>query len=149
MLEKWKITINQKGSTGPLLTDLRKAFHCELIANLEAYGFDYNSLQITCIYHSSSWYGAPCDVPQGSTLRPLLFNIYLYDLFKYCKLYSRQNPLCHGRKYCIGCHRPRIGIQNLISMSSSLKTNRDKSYLLLLLLLLLQELQLLCFDWQS
>ena len=44
MLEKWKSTLDNKGMSGALLTDLSKAFNCIdhrlLIAKLDAYGFD-------------------------------------------------------------------------------------------------------------
>ena len=51
MLEKWEKAIDQGKFAGAILTDLPKAFDCLnhelLIAKLEAYGFDKESL--TCL----------------------------------------------------------------------------------------------------
>ena len=54
MIEKWKKSIDQRKNAGALLTDLSKAFDCMshnlLIAKLEAYGVDTNSLYIIHSY---------------------------------------------------------------------------------------------------
>ena len=97
LIEHWKKILDEKRFGGAVLMDLSKAFdtinHQVLIAKLSAYCFNNESLkliqscltnrwQITKINKSfSRWTELLQGVLQGSVLGPLLFNIYLNDLF--------------------------------------------------------------------
>ena len=97
MLEKWKSAVDKGKSFGALLTDLSKAFDCLshklLLAKLHAYGFSIAVLRLIDSYLKnrrqktkinmsfSSWEEIVFGVPQRSILGPLLFNIFLCDLF--------------------------------------------------------------------
>ena len=99
MLERWKLSIGKKDFAGRVLMDLSKAFdtinHQLMLAKSHAYGFSKQTLDIICSYLSnrkqkinnvfSSWKNLILDMPQVSVLGPLLFNIYLNDLFFFLK----------------------------------------------------------------
>ena len=97
MIEKFLKLLDQGGEYGALLTDLYKAFDCLphnlITAKLHDYGFDKASLRLTQSYLTnryqrvkinnsySLWSLIKHGVSQGSILGPILFNIFLCDMF--------------------------------------------------------------------
>ena len=97
MIELWKKAIDNKKNAGGVLTDLSKAFDCPnhnlLIAKMDACGLHTSALDYIYNYLKdrkqrtkvgnaySSWKELKCGVPQGSIIRPLLFNIFINDVF--------------------------------------------------------------------
>ena len=101
MIEKARKILNKGGTFGPLLTDLSKAFDCMihdlLIAKLYTRNFNMKAFNLIFYYLTerrqrikinsscSSCLDIFRDSPQGSILGPLLFDLFLCDLFLFVK----------------------------------------------------------------
>ena len=87
MFEIWKGTTDTNKAFGALLNDLWKAFdwlnHDLLIAKLHVYGLDISNrkerTKVDSFYSSSE--AILSGVPLGSILEPLLFKIFMCDMF--------------------------------------------------------------------
>ena len=97
LIENWKAASDSNLLTGAVLMDLAKAFDCIsydlLIAKLHAYGFNFKTLTFLNSYLRnrkqcvkinnicSDFLKILSGVPQGYIICPILFNIFLNDLF--------------------------------------------------------------------
>ena len=104
--------------------DLSKAFgtfnHDLLIATLVAYGFETDALRYMKSYLTnrkqrvrvnktfSEWERITTGVPQGSILGPLLFNIFLNDLFLFVSNASLSNYADDNTPYTFGDNLTKI-----------------------------------------
>ena len=155
LIEKWKKSVDNGGAFGALLTDLSKALDCLshelLITELDVYGFEKSSLKLIQSYLSnrkqrvkindtySSWSEILFGVPQGPILGPLLFNIFICDVFYFLEGFDIANYADNSTPYCAGKSAESV-VNNLEQSSTILfiwlnnnymKVNTGKSHLLL------------------
>ena len=93
MIDKWKRALVENMKVGAVFMDLSKASdtlnHRLLLAKLKTYSY-------------SSWSEIIAGVPQGFILRPLLFNIFLNNLFLYPQEIFLSNYADDNTLYSIG-----------------------------------------------
>ena len=106
-IDDWKVSLDRNQMIGAVFMDLSKAFdslpHGLIIAKLHANGLSLNACDLFSSYlckrfqkvkvktSRSEWAVIKKGIPEGSILGPLLFNVFVNDMFHFmekCDLYN-------------------------------------------------------------
>ena len=133
MIETWRKYLDENKIVGAIDMDLSKAFDCLphdlLLAKLEAYGLDTKALKLMLSYLSGRKQCVKIrnnfsllklilsGIPHGSILGPILFNIFMNDIFfllgSDLHNFADDNTYCCCRDYP-GPYSPEVKTSNAI-----------------------------------
>ena len=155
MIDKLRKIRDNKGDFAAVFTDLSKAFDCIshelLIAKLNAYGFDLNSLNFILVCFTnrkqktktgssfSDFLNIIFSVPQDGILRPVLFIIYVCDLFmeynaiEFASYADDTIPYTYGQSFDEIIEKLEIDMSNICEWfhHNSFKANPGKFHFIL------------------